>query len=66
MLPEGASGCELSDLTVAKGGEPADVLRVSLLGNQDSSHVYFVAKGVLAANKRQYTDSEGKRSKKAP
>ena len=60
VLPEGASGCELTDLTVAKGGEPADVLRVSLLGNQDSSHVYFVAKGVLAANKRQYTDSEGK------
>ena len=50
----------VDDLTVAKGGEPADVLRVSLLGNQDSSHVYFVAKGVLAANKRQYADSEGK------
>lgn len=48
VLPEGASSCELSDLTVAKGGEPADVQRVSAFGSQDSSHVYFVAKGVLA------------------
>ncbi len=48
VLPEGASRCELSDLTVAKAGEHADVLTVSRLGSQDSSHVYFVAKGVLA------------------
>ncbi len=48
VLPPGASSCELSDLTVAKAGEHADVLRVSPLGSEDSSHVYFVAKGVLA------------------
>jgi streptogramin lyase len=48
VLPEGASKCELSDLTVAKAGEHADVQRVSAFGSQDSSHVYFVAKGVLA------------------
>jgi DNA-binding beta-propeller fold protein YncE len=40
--------CKLSDLTVAKAGEHADVLRVSTLGSQDSSYVYFLAKGVLA------------------
>jgi hypothetical protein len=60
VLPERASKCELSDLTVAKAGQHADVLVTSRLGSKDSSHVYFVAKGVLAANKRQYTDSEGK------
>ena len=59
VLPEGASQCELSDLTVAEGGEPADVLRVSPLGAKDSSHVYFVARGVLASNSREYTDSNG-------
>jgi hypothetical protein len=59
-LPEGANSCELSDLTVATGGEHADVLRVSVLGSKDSSHVYFVARAVLATNKREYTDSEGK------
>jgi hypothetical protein len=60
VLSEGASKCELSDLTVAKAGEHADVLHVSPLGSKDSSHVYFAAEGVLASNKRQYTDSEGK------
>ncbi len=48
VLPEGASRCELSDLTVAQAGEHADVQRVSAFGSKDSSHVYFVAKGVLA------------------
>jgi DNA-binding beta-propeller fold protein YncE len=48
VLPEGASKCELSDLTVAKASEHADVLSVSGLGGEDSSHVYFTAKGVLA------------------
>ncbi len=59
VLPEGASRCELSDLTVAGAGENADVLKVSPLGSQDSSHVYFTAKGVLASNTREYTNSEG-------
>ena len=59
VLLEGASQCELSDLTVAAGGEPADVRGVSLLGSKDSSDVYFVAGGVLASNTREYTDSEG-------
>jgi hypothetical protein len=49
VLPVGASRCELSDLTAARAGEPADVLKVSPLGSQDSSHVYFLAKGALAA-----------------
>ena len=48
VLPEGASRCELSDLTVAKAGKPADVQRVSAFGSKDSSHVYFTARGVLA------------------
>ncbi len=48
VLPKGATRCELSDLTVAGAGEPADVLAVSRLGSRDSSHVYFTAKGVLA------------------
>ncbi len=48
VLPEGASRCELSDLTVAKAAEPADVQRVSVFGSKDSSHVYFTARGVLA------------------
>ena len=50
----------MTDLTVAKAGEHADVLRVIGLGSHDSSHVYFVAKGVLATNTREYTNSEGK------
>jgi len=63
-LPEGASECDLSDLTVAKAGEHADVKQVAL-GSQDSSHVYFTATGVLASNKREYeyTDVEGNRHK---
>ncbi len=59
-LPEGASKCELADLTVAAAGEHADVLRVTPLGDHDSSYVYFVAKGVLASNTREITNSEGK------
>ena len=59
-LPEGASKCELTDLTVAAAGEHADVLRVTPLGDQDSSYVYFVAKGVLASNTREFTNGEGK------
>ncbi len=58
-LGEGASRCELSDLTVASGGEHADVLHVTPLGSHDSSYVYFVAKGVLASNTREFTNSEG-------
>ena len=60
VLPEGASKCELSDLTVAADSEHADVLTVTPLGGHDSSYVYFVAKGVLASNTREFTDSEGK------
>ena len=60
VLPEGASKCELTDLTVAAGSEHADVLSVTPLGGQDSSDVYFVAKGVLASNTREFTNSEGK------
>jgi hypothetical protein len=59
-LPEGASKCELSDLTVAAAGEHADVLRVTPLGRHDSSYVYFVAEGVLASNTREFTNGEGK------
>jgi DNA-binding beta-propeller fold protein YncE len=59
-LPEGASKCELADLTVAAGSEHADVLSVTPLGRHDSSNVYFVAKGVLASNTREITNSEGK------
>ena len=59
-LPEGASKCELSDLTVAAAGEHADVLHVTPLGGHDSSYVYFVAEGVLASNTREFTNSEGK------
>ncbi len=60
-LPKGASKCELTDLTVAAAGEHADVLTVTPLGSKDSSDVYFTAEGVLAANKREYTDAEGKK-----
>jgi DNA-binding beta-propeller fold protein YncE len=58
-LPEGTSKCELTDLTVAAAGKHADVLRVTPLGGHDSSDVYFVAKGVLASNTREFTNSEG-------
>ncbi len=58
-LPEGASKCELADLTVAVGSEHADVLRVTPLGSHGSSYVYFVAKGVLASNTREFTNGEG-------
>ncbi len=60
VLLEGANKCELSDLTVAARGEHADVLRVTPLGAHDGSYVYFVAKGVLASNTREFTNSEGK------
>jgi DNA-binding beta-propeller fold protein YncE len=60
VLPEGASKCESTDLTVAAAGEHADVLHVTPLGGHDSSYVYFVAKGVLASNTREFTNSEGK------
>ncbi len=59
LLTEHATHCELSDLSVAKGGEHADVLGVVPFAAHDSSHVYFVAEGVLATNTREYTDSEG-------
>jgi hypothetical protein len=59
VLPEGANKCELHDLTVLAGGEHADVLEVAGIGAHDSSYVYFFAEGVLAANKREYTNSEG-------
>ena len=59
-LPEGASKCELTDLTVAPAGGHADVLRVTPLGRDDSSYVYFEAEGVLASNTREFMNSEGK------
>jgi hypothetical protein len=59
-LPEGASKCELTDLTAAAAGEHADVLSVTPLGGHDSSYVYFVAEGVLASNTREITNGEGK------
>jgi DNA-binding beta-propeller fold protein YncE len=59
-LPEGASKCELTDLTVAAASEHADVLSVTPLGGHDSSYVYFAAKGVLASNTREFTNDEGK------
>jgi DNA-binding beta-propeller fold protein YncE len=59
-LGEGASKCELTDLTVAAAGGHADVLRVTPLGAHDSSDVYFDATGVLASNTREFTNSEGK------
>jgi DNA-binding beta-propeller fold protein YncE len=60
VLPEGASKCELADLTVALAGGHAGVLRVTPLGPHDSSYVYFSAGGVLASNKREYINAEGK------
>jgi hypothetical protein len=59
VLATGASQCELRDLAVAKAGEQADVLHAGPFGSRDSSHVYFVAEGVLAANRREYEDAEG-------
>ncbi len=59
VLPEGASKCELSDLTVAKAGEHADVTHVDPLGSKEGSYVYFTARGVLASNTREFTDSRG-------
>ncbi len=59
-LPEGASKCELTDLTVAAAGVHADVLRVTPLGHHDSSDIYFIAEGVLASNTREFTNGEGK------
>ncbi len=59
-LPEGASKCELADITVAAVGEHADVRRVTPLGSHDSSYIYFVAEGVLASNTREFTNEEGK------
>lgn len=58
-LPEGASQCQLTDLTVAKPTEHADVLQISALGSKDSSHLYFTARGALASNKREYEDTGG-------
>jgi hypothetical protein len=58
-LPEGAAECQLTDLTIAKAGEHADVIVVSPLGGKDSSRVYFTARGVLATNRREYTEAEG-------
>jgi DNA-binding beta-propeller fold protein YncE len=60
VLPAGAVRCELRDLTVAKAGERADVLKVSTLASEDSAHVYFVARGVLAANTRELINGEGR------
>jgi DNA-binding beta-propeller fold protein YncE len=59
-LPEGASKCELTDLTVAAAGGHAGVQRVTPLGSHDSSYVYFLAGGVLASNTREFTNAEGK------
>jgi DNA-binding beta-propeller fold protein YncE len=58
-LAEGASKCELSDLTLAAAGGHADVREVMPLGRHDSSYVYFAAEGVLASNTRQFTNGEG-------
>jgi hypothetical protein len=59
VLSPGATECQLTDLTVAKASAHADVQYVSSFGRKDSSHVYFTATGVLATNKREYTDSNG-------
>lgn len=59
VLAAGASKCQLRDLTVAAPGEHADVTTVSMLGSRDDTHAYFVAKGVLAANKREHPSIEG-------
>ena len=46
-LPKAATKCTLTDLTVARFGESADVRGV-LGASEDGSYVYFVANGVLA------------------
>ncbi len=56
---EVVSKCKLSDLTVAKAGEHADVIRVSGLADQAGPDVYFFAMGKLATNSREYQDAEG-------
>ena len=56
-----ASG-RITDLTVDhNAGDPlgADVQSVTPPGGHDSSYVYFVAKGVLASNTREFTNGEG-------
>jgi DNA-binding beta-propeller fold protein YncE len=45
-LPQEAKKCKLTDLTVGRSGESADVLGV-LGASDDGSDVYFVANGVL-------------------
>jgi DNA-binding beta-propeller fold protein YncE len=55
-------GQRLTDLSVDHEGSDAlgaDVQRVTPLGGHDSSYVYFVAKGVLASNTREFTNGEG-------
>jgi hypothetical protein len=56
--------CDLTDVTVAKAGEHANVLDVAPLGAKDSSRVYFSATGVLAEGAKSgehnlYVDHEG-------
>ncbi len=45
-LPEGASACKLSDLTVGKAGEHADITGSPGI-SADGSYAYFVAQGAL-------------------
>ena len=55
-------GQRLTDLSVDHEGSDAlgaDVQSVTPLGAHDSSDVYFVAKGVLASNTREFTNSDG-------
>jgi DNA-binding beta-propeller fold protein YncE len=55
-------GQRLTDLSVDHEGSDAlgaDVQSVTPLGVHDSSDVYFVAKGVLASNTREFTNSDG-------
>jgi len=51
-------GCSLSDLTAAQPGAHANVQGVAGTSS-DGSYVYFVAKGVLAANERHYENEAG-------
>ncbi len=46
-LPEGATKCKLTDLTVGEAGEHASARRV-VGASEDGSYVYFVAHGVLS------------------
>jgi DNA-binding beta-propeller fold protein YncE len=57
-LPAGVSKCELTDLTAGHAAEHANVLRV-IGTSDDGSRVYYLARGVLASNKREYTNSAG-------